>query len=533
MAKGGAADFADLGAQPLGAADFSDLQSAPMQDAPNSPAAEGQDNPDDTMKYLAKMAKAIYGASGGAFVDASKFAIDAGSNAGSVYRGLKRQPEEPGASVSAKLANTVGRAAPAVAGTAIAGALTGGAGLIPAAAAAGLGAAAGEAYGQLGARALGGNAPETAQESAVNIGMAGAEGLASELAIAGGLKIGKKALEGVSQALVNVSPRALTRVFERYSESPIIKKFLTAGPEGKAEVERQGVLALNRIQNGVERVRGMKGRAVENALNGLSKTTKGQPVAIVDDAIAATEDFLRTPGIDVNKGTAREVSKLLEDLKSAASSSNSIMGVSGQGGQAKLTVKDLIAFRRRADKLGDYARKAMNEADRDVGIAAANTLGNSLRGSVDDVAKQFNNTQLLKANKDFSEFIGTYRNLDDFFGSKSKDTRDMLSTLNRASRDFGGGGMAQEALLKAKKDIPFAAKDIDHMLDAISVKAFTQDPKYTPSSTTRAFLRQLASPQRTAKVIAAFQKLQAAKPAAVIGSVATQQALGQQYGPRR
>lgn len=496
----------------------------PMRDTPNAPVA-AQDSPDDTMKYLAQMAKAIYGMSpAGAATRAITETPDLVSG---LKTGLMREQPAQGGSFATKTGEVVGKVGPAVAGTAIAGAMTGGAGLLPAAAATGLGAAAGEAYGQLGARALGGNAPETPQEAAVDIGIAGAEGMASELAIAGGLKLGKKALEGVSQALVNVSPRALTRVFERYGESPIIKKFLTSGPEGKAEVERQGVLALNRIQNGVERVRGMKGRAVENALNGLSKTTKGQPVANVDSAIAATEDFLRTPGIDTSKGTAREVFNLLEDLKATSSPSGGMMGVSGPGGQAKLTVKDLIAFRRRADKLGDYARKAMNEADRDIGIAAANTLGNSLRGSVDDVANQFGNTQLLKANKDFSEFLGTYRNLDDFFGSKSKDTRDMLNTLNRASRDFGGGGMAQEALLKAKKDIPFAAKDIDDMLDALSVKAFTQDPKYTPSSTTRAFLRQLASPQRTAKVIAAFQKMQAAKPAAVIGSVATQQALGQ------
>lgn len=518
---------------------FSGIKGSGLRDAPNSPTAPAGAPADPMTRELAvKMAKFIFEGGGlnaiqagaslagmnPAFSDAARSVVPGVPDfAAGAASGLKREEPKPNASVSRKAGEIAGKIAPAVAGTAVASALTGGAGLIPAAMATGLGGAAGEAYGQLGARALGGKAPQTLEAAAWGIGKAGAESLTSELAVGTGLRLGAATLKATSQGLVGISPRSMTRVIERYKDSPMIRRFVSAGPDAKAGVEREGINSLKRIQEGVERVRSMKGQAVDNALVGLSRTTQGQRVADVSGAIQATEDFLRQPGVDASKGVAKEVSNLLNDLKSASGSGTSIMGASGN--VSALSVKDLIAFRRRVDRLGEFAKRAMGEADRDVGVAAAREMGAALRKSVADVATVSKNTQLLKANADFSDFVRTYDELGDFFGSKSRDVKDMLLTLNKASRDFGAGGMTRETLLSAKDRIPFVAKDIDNLLDAVSVRAFTADPKYTPSGNIRALLRQLVTPQRSGQAIAILKKLEKAKPGMVTGMTVGAQAV--------
>lgn len=518
---------------------FSGIKGSGLRDAPNSPAAPAGAPADPMTRELAvKMAKFIFEGGGSnamqagaslaginpAFSDVARAVVPGVPDfASGTASGLKREDSRTDGSASRKAGEIAGRIAPAVAGTAVASALTGGAGLIPAAMATGLGGAAGEAYGQLGARVLGGKAPQTSEAAAWGIGKAGAEALTSELAVGTGLRLGAATLKATSQGLVGISPRSMTRVIERYKDSPMIRRFVSAGPDAKAGVEREGINSLKRIQEGVERVRSMKGQAVDNALVGLSRTTQGQRVADVSGAIQATEDFLRQPGIDASKGVAKEVANLLNDLKSAAGSGASIMGASGN--VSALSVKDLIAFRRRVDRLGEFAKRAMGEADRDVGVAAAREMGAALRQSVADVATASKNTQLLKANADFSDFVRTYDELGDFFGSKSRDVKDMLLTLNKASRDFGAGGMTRETLLSAKDRLPFVAKDIDNLLDAVSVRAFTADPKYTPSGNIRALLRQLVTPQRSGQAIAILKKLEKAKPGMVAGMTAGTQAV--------
>lgn len=165
-----------------------------LKDGPNSPSPEAQDSPDDTMKYLAKMAKAIYG---GPFGAATDLAYNVGTNPGAVYRGVKRQPEAPDASSAANSANFVGRAAvPMAAGTAMGmafgpvGAGTGALrGLATTAAAEGAAGLMGEGAGQLAAHALGNNeafsGKEMLAQGALSAGLGGAARGLGEVAIKG------------------------------------------------------------------------------------------------------------------------------------------------------------------------------------------------------------------------------------------------------------------------------------------------------------------------------------------------------------
>lgn len=138
-----------------------------LKDGPNQPQQE--DNPDDTMKWLAMMAKSVYGSA-----TAGAKAGLAGSNPGtflassidpnSAARGLKRMPEAEDATMAQGLSNFAGRAAIPTAVGMGAGLLTAGpvgmvGGGLRGVAATGLAAGAegiaGEAVGQLAARGLG------------------------------------------------------------------------------------------------------------------------------------------------------------------------------------------------------------------------------------------------------------------------------------------------------------------------------------------------------------------------------------------
>ena len=127
MARGGAADFADLGARPLGAADFADLQDAPSQ-------LSQEDQPTDPkLRELAiNMAKFIF-SEGKAKAPAALKAAMSGAVAGGapdirpVARGVAGIPESEGASFEEQAKNVAGNVAPHLLAQAGIAAATGGA----------------------------------------------------------------------------------------------------------------------------------------------------------------------------------------------------------------------------------------------------------------------------------------------------------------------------------------------------------------------------------------------------------------------
>lgn len=116
------------------------------------------------------------------------------------------------------------RAALITGGTLAAGAMTGGASLVPQALAMGLGAGAGEAYAQLGERALGAEAPETATEAGGKIALTGIGTVLTTLATGGAVKVGNKTLSSILKVLKKPAVKAAGNAMGAFEEATGLSK---------------------------------------------------------------------------------------------------------------------------------------------------------------------------------------------------------------------------------------------------------------------------------------------------------------------
>lgn len=220
-----------------------------------------------------------------------------------VKKGFKRS-DDPTASTAEEVGRVVGRYGPMTAGSLAAGALTGGAGLLPAAAAQFLGAGAGEAYGQLASRAAGGKAPGTAKEAAKDIASTGAEAAAAELGI-GLIGKGAKALRPAAEKLGTQLLKVGQGIPEKY---------------GAAALKDLGALARAKSPETV----GQAYQAFEKyaGLKGLGKIIEERGVATIptgelEQMVVGTANKVRA-GVKVTKQELYSASQAASHLKLAA-----------------------------------------------------------------------------------------------------------------------------------------------------------------------------------------------------------------------
>lgn len=201
-----------------------------VKDAPNSPTpapSTEQDNPDDMMKYLARMAKAVYGISApGAAIQGLASEAGFGLDPESFYQGVKRTPVPQGATFGQSGSNLVGRMAiPTIVGAGVGGMMAGppgaagGAlrGIAATAATEGVAGLTGEAAGQYAATVLGNktalSGSELAGQGALSAVMGGGARGIGELAIKG-IPAAKGAAKSVSDLAgkygLNLTPAEIT-----------------------------------------------------------------------------------------------------------------------------------------------------------------------------------------------------------------------------------------------------------------------------------------------------------------------------------
>ena len=389
--------------------------------------------------------------------------------------GIRREEMSEDAPLAEKAGQVAGRYALPAAGALAAGAATGGLGLIPAAAAVGLGAGAGEAYGQIAARAAGGNAPETSTEAAAGIVKTGLETAFAELGFGAGIATFKAVAPTLLQVFAKIPAESIKRVLNK----PDIAKI---GTKAKTYTELQAAKALRDTQRAVESLRVTKGKAVDAALEGFGQATKGAKVVDASNVATALDDVLESSGAGNQAVAALLPPKEIKRLKDSAAALKK---------NPLLTPGEAVKLRRAIDDLTAFKGGGVQQVSSAVGQRAAREMGAALRQSIGDAAEKAGYSALREANRDFSQFAGEYESIGKMIGTKGTSVPELLAKARMVGGKFNQGGAEARALEQLAERFPQAGK----LLDALAARELTRLPTGTPSGAIKDLLRLALAPQ--------------------------------------
>jgi len=429
--------------------------------------------------------------------------------AGGARAGFRR--EEVGGTIAERLGGFAGRFGPPIAGSLALGAATGGTALVPLAGAAALGAAGGEAFGQLGARAAGGQPPETPLEAAKEIATTGLEGAASELGLGLGIKAIKKTLPIVSQALLKTPFESIKRAIKRPELVPL------GGNSARAEVEKQGIGLLRSLQETIEQARRGAGQKVDNALARFQRRVRGERIIDLSTMADEAEELFRQSSLSepsvaqlTTSSEINKITKLIETIRK----------------NPKIDPRGAINLRRQLDDLVSFKRGGVKAISSDLGERTIKNMGSNLRKAIGDSAERVGFDDLAEANFNFSKIANTFDEVGQEIGTKDLSQRSLLGRLNRLTSSFNRGGLSREILENLASQIPGGFKTTNKLLDSLAARAFTELPVGTPSGMVKDLIRILASPTNIGRGIRAGSEIspivRGTTRAAAIGAIPRQ-----------
>lgn len=350
---------------------------------------------------------------------------------------------------------------------------------------AGLGASGGEMTAQVAAKAAGGNQPEPVKAAKM-----GLEAVAAEMGLGTAASALKAVMPAAAQVFTNIPASPIRRAIKRMSEGDDILK--VGGDAARADIERQAVGSLGRLQGIYGRARRTAGQGVDNALRGLGVKTNRAPVSdlssIAKKADAAIEE--------VAGHSAAE-----EALKSELGKIRTV--VEKMRGSPQATVNDLINIRRAVDDLTTFKAGGMQQVSSESGQKVARLIGSELRAEIKAVSKRFNHKQLDLANDNFSKVANEYDDAIATIGTTRGADRTMLARVKKLGSDLNDGAEVTELLERFGLDLPdgfggIANKEMNRLLDLLAARELTKLPKGTQSGTLKDAIKFLASPQAIA-----------------------------------
>lgn len=442
---------------------------------------KSSDDDADTMRAFANLARRIF------FPQAAL-----PDTARGLLSGLKRQDNAPDASIDEKAFNAIGRVAPAAGGALAAGAmLPAAAPLALAAGAVGLGAGAGEAYGQIASRALGGEAPETSGEAAKAIGETGLTAAATELGVGALLKGVAKAAPRFVSAFKTFPKEGMKRVLTRPDD---VLDVIHGAKEPQVAAEQAGIKALREVQNGLTLARSQAGKKVEQALGKFQAVTKGQPIIDGFEVSASGAEALaaRTTDDGISAITDAEVSKigkLISDLDR----------------QGPMSARDAVIWRQKLDALIDYRRGSVPEITSGQGQGIISQMAKALRDQIGKAAESAGFDELAKANAEFSQVARAYDAYRPAFSTKTGLGGEAVRRLEALERSFNKGGVPQADFTEIGKSVPILQGPVDKLLDAVVARRLTLESGGSPSGIPMTAIRFLAGPDGLATGLSALR----------------------------
>lgn len=518
MGKGGAADFADLGAQPLGAADFADLQSQPMQDAPNSPPSvdtSNQDHPDNTMRYLGMLAKAIYsGVPGGAV--AQNGIIPA-------IQGAMGKPPSPDATMTQQASNLAGSIAPSAAKSAVnfaaengdvmAGAGMGAAASLPFAPAAGpfapavpvLGALTGAVATraavkpmQAGLQKLAGNDPgQPGYATGDQLTQAAVQGANQEMGgqiLNAGIKMGADGLDAAKQYMVkkakeilpdmgenllSIPSESINRVFDRFKDlKPSLKQTFN-GPRRIAQSQADDVAATayEDLSSKLVEARRIAGKRLIKSENVFIARAKDAPIVDAGDLTSTINAWKsENPAL----AESADVKKIIEAVKRYTPTGDAVTGISA--GQP-LSARPAIALRRELDSLSSWNAGGTRAVENDAADRLAKSLSARVREGIRTTAEQISPKYSTRLTE-FADLVDAHNNALGTLSTNAGTDKAIALKLDNLSNLFNSGGAKQAALVDIGSGVRGAGKiqqSVQELADALAVRSFQKVPKRIPS----------------------------------------------------
>ena len=490
----------------------------PLKDGPNQP-----ESPDDTMQYLAKMARAIYGATPAGAI----------TNLPSAVRGLAGmdQPEglSPTQSAAAQAGTAARKAAPAalkyagenldVMGGAGAGAMA----ALPFAAAAGplapvvpvagalIGATATRAAVRPMQAALG--RPGAPYATAPELEQAGYEGAMQEAGgqmLTGGLKMGLAGLNAAKQAaiaktkeilpdmgenLIRVPSESINRVLDRFKDfAPTLRgAFRGQRRAAQGATSEYAANSLNTVNKELIKSRRVAGRALEMAENDFIGKAKDIPIVDAGDFNAAVAEWkLANPAL----ADSADAKKIVEAVARYKPRGSVATGISAG---EPILAKDAIALRRELDSLSHWNAGGIRAVENDAADRLAKDLAGYIRDNIRNTAGQVN-PKYAQRLTEFAEMADAHNNALGTLATASGTDKAIAMKLDNLANMFNGGPGIQDALLnigqgvRGGKKIQAAVQDL---ADALAVRSFQKVPKVVPSGVILRIINQLA-PTRTA-----------------------------------
>lgn len=526
---------------------YGDVQ---LKDAPNSPA-EAQDSPDDTMKYLAKMAKAIYGATPAGAI----------TNLPALARGAlgKEQPEglSPTQFAAGAAGSAMRSAVPAamrfagenldVMGGAGAGAMAS----LPFAPAAGplapLVPVAGALTGAMAARtavrplqaALG--RPGAPYATADDLAQAGKEGAMQEIGgqvIAKGAKMGiegavalkasavakaKEILPDFGQVMLRIPSESINRTFERFHQfSPALKGVFN-GPRRVAQVKADRIAesAFTELGGELSRARKIAGRRLEYAENLFVKNADDMPIVDAGDLNAAIAEWkIANPALAGSNGGhsmgMSDIQKIEAAVKRYTPKSSLETGIAA--GQP-ITAKNAVALRREIDGLSAWNAGGVRNVENDAADRLAKEIGSYIRQNIKESAQKVGGkADYVKRLSEFSDLADKHDEALEILRTASGSEKAVAGKLKQLSSRFNEGGLGQEAILNIGKGVRGGERiqnAVQKLADSIAAREFTKVPAVVPSSIILRIINTIAPTRSAVSAAASGISGPASKPAAV------------------
>jgi hypothetical protein len=498
-----------------------------LKDGPNSP--EAQDSPDDTMKYLAKMAKAIYGVS---------------------PMGITQKLGQEGVKAGAAMAPAAGKFM-AENGDVMLGAGAGALAAAPYAPAAGPFApavpVAGAALGAIATRtavrpmqaALG--RPGESYATASDLAQAGQEGAMQEFggkALVSGAKMGiegalalkasavakaKEILPDFGQVMLRIPSEAINRTFERFHQfSPALKGIFT-GPRRVAQVKADRIAesAFTELGGELSRARKIAGRRLEFAENQFIKNADDAGIVDASDLNAAIKEWkAANPALAGSSGGhsmgMSDIQKIEAAVKRYTPKPSLETGISA--GQP-ITAKNAVALRREIDSLSSWNAGGVRNIENDAADRLAKEIGSYIRQNIKASAQKLGGkADYAKRLSEFSDLADKHDEAIEILRTASGSEKAVAAKLKQLSGRFNEGGLGQEAILNIGKGVRGSERiqnAVQKLADSIAAREFTKVPAVVPSSLLLRVINTIA-PTRSAMSMAA-QGISgpAAKPVAV------------------
>ena len=402
---------------------------------------------------------------------------------------------------------------PAATGALIAGAATGGAGLIPSAIATGLGAASGAALqqamekdGEQAAQAKGPFLPGMVSpgmpqpnpdilksvEKAVNersIGT-GLEAAATSLGIGAGIK-----------AVAKTAPYAISYLSE--VPVPTIKRVIERGLKiigvGSREAEVGGAVALKETQDAIKAARSAAGVEVRDAAIGLHKQVKGARVVDLSKTRTALAQVMRDANATDPRIMAMGGDGLMTRLRGLASKIKDMPNASPiEAWKIRQSVDDFI----------EWTRGPLAEPVRDVSQRAAKAMRAAIAQSIDDAGVAAKYTKLSDANAAFSALDDAIDNSKIMFRTPDQSEYALGRRFVTLAKEWNRDGAQAQAIENIRSAIPGSAKSVDKLIDQAAIREIVQ---VKPSNTLewgkldralRAMSKYLPAAARPARVAA-------------------------------